>query len=110
MNKLLTNIKSSGGSIVGFGAPAKSTTLLHSYGIDGNILDYIVDDNPLKQGKYTPGYNIPIKPTEKIYSDFPDYLLVLGNGTSLDSIISNHRTYRERGGRFILPLPDVRVV
>ena len=109
MNKLLTKIRSGGGSIVGFGAPAKSTTLLHSYGIDGNILDYIVDDNPLKQGKYTPGYNKPIKPTEKIYSDFPDYLLVLAWNFA-DSIISNHGTYRERGGRFIIPLPEVRVI
>ena len=109
LNKLLTKIRTGGGSIVGFGAPAKSTTLLHSYGIDGNILDYIVDDNPLKQGKYTPGYNIPIKPTEKIYSDFPDYLLVLAWNFA-DDIISKLRGQFNKPVKVVIPLPDLKVV
>ena len=67
LKELLLGIREDGKKIVGFGAPAKSTTLLNHYSIGGDILDYIVDDNQLKQGLYTPGGHIPILATEQIY-------------------------------------------
>ena len=109
LKKLLLGIREDGKKIVGFGAPAKSTTLLNHYGIGVDILDYIVDDNKLKQGLYTPGGHIPILPTEKIYETPPDYLLILA-WNFYKSIVDAHASYFNQGGRFIVPLPEPMIV
>ena len=94
---LLTRLKLEGNSIAGFGAPAKATTLLHYFGIGNDLLDYIVDDSPLKQGRYIPGKRIPI------ISSFsnPDYIFILAWNFA-DSIMERYPQYK---GRFILPFP-----
>lgn len=106
---LLRTLKAQGKKIAAFGAPAKATTLMHHFGIDTSLVDFIVDDSPLKQGLYTPGTHIPIVSSSKLYDQRPDYVVVLAWNFA-DSIIEKHRTYQERGGTFIVPLPDLKTV
>ena len=106
---LIAELKSQGKSIAGFGAPAKATTLMYNCGLDHNFVDYIVDDNKLKQGLYSPGFHVPILPTNEIYTRHPDYLVILAWNFA-ESIISRHRKYLSNGGHFIVPLPEVRVI
>lgn len=105
---LLRQLRSDGRTVAGFGAPAKATTLMHHFGIDGDLIDFVVDDSPLKQGLYTPGFHIPVVPSQAIYDERPDYLLVLAWNFA-PSIMANHRRFAEAGGRFIVPLPRLEV-
>lgn len=73
----LTRYKEEGKSIVAYGAPAKATTLLHYYGIGTDIIDFVVDDSPLKVGKYMPGNHIPIVESAELFRKNPDYVLIL---------------------------------
>lgn len=107
----LKELKAQGNRIVGYGAPAKSTTLLHYLGIDNELIDYIVDDSPLKQNLLTPGTHIRIWPTNQIY-DYgfnlsqnrdADVILILAWNFA-ESIIKNHSKF---GGKFIIPLPII---
>lgn len=106
---VLRRLKSQGKRIAAFGAPAKATTLMYHFGIGGDLLDFIVDDSPLKQGLYSPGHHIPVLPASAIDERRPDYLLILAWNFA-DSIIGNHRAFLGGGGRFIVPLPQVRIV
>jgi hypothetical protein len=96
--------------IVGFGAPAKATTLMFHFGMSSTTFDYIVDDSPLKQGLYSPGLHIPIVPSSHLYEaeHVPDYVVVLAWNFA-DSIIRNHQRFRDNGGHFIVPLPALVV-
>ena len=107
---MLSRLKAQGKRIVGFGAPAKATTLMFHFGIGPDALDYIIDDNPLKQGLYSPGHHIPIRPPSHLYngSPKPDYLLILAWNFT-DSIMNRHRAFHEAGGRFIVPLPTIAI-
>ncbi|MCC6311359.1 MAG: class I SAM-dependent methyltransferase [Trueperaceae bacterium] len=91
------------GPIGGYGATAKSTTLLNYCGIDSNLLDYVVDLTPGKQGRYTPGTHIPIVSPEN-EPGASTYLLLAWN--YLSGILQRERPFTEAGGRFILPLPQ----
>jgi len=103
--KLLIQIKQEGKSIVGYGAPGKGNTLLNYCGIRTDFLDYTVDKNPYKQGKFTPGTRIPILGPEKISETKPDYILILP--WNLKEEIMNQLDYiREWGGQFIVPIPE----
>ena len=73
---LLYNAKADGLTIAGYGAPAKATTLLHYYGIGQDIIDFIVDDSPLKERRYMPGNHIPIVNPQEIYNENPDIVLI----------------------------------
>ncbi|KAK3251285.1 hypothetical protein CYMTET_39373 [Cymbomonas tetramitiformis] len=106
---LLTGLQNAGKKIVGYGAPAKATTLLYHFGITEKILSFIVDDNPLKQGLYTPGLHIPVLPVERIYDPNVAYVLILAWNFS-DSILSKHQRFTEAGGRFIVPLPNLKII
>lgn len=106
---LLKDLKQKGSSIVGFGGPAKATTLMYHFGIDRGVIDYIVDDSHLKQGLFSPGLHIPVVPSDAIYENKPDYLLVLAWNFA-DSIINKHSRFKGGGGRFIVPVPELRVV
>lgn len=108
LRALLSELKQAGNSIAGFGAPAKATTLMYQFGIGADIIDFIVDDSPLKQGLYTPGKHIPVVPAREIYGRMPDYLLILAWNFA-ESIITNHAEFRNQGGHFIVPLPTVEV-
>ena len=105
---LLKDIRSSGQQIVGYGASHSTTTLLHHFEI-GDYLDYLVDDNSIKHGLYSPGYHLPVFPSAKLYEDKPNYALVLG-WQHQDSIINRNKKFLEDGGKFIIPLPELKVI
>ena len=105
----LIDAKNQGKSVVGYGAPGKGNTLLNYCGIRTDFLDFTVDANPYKQGKYTPGTRIPILAPEAIRAARPDYVLILP--WNLKDEISAQAAYiREWGGRFVVPIPEVRVL
>jgi SAM-dependent methyltransferase len=109
LRNLLTELHKSGKRIAGFGAPAKATTLMYHFGIGPETIDFILDDSPLKQGLYSPGMHIPVLPPTAIAERRPDYLLLLAWNFA-GPIIEKHASYRQRGGRFIVPLPRLEVV
>jgi len=106
---LMRRIKNDGKSIAAFGAPTKATTLSYHFKIEKGDIDFIVDDNPLKQGLYSPGKHIPVYDASKIFSEKPDYLLILAWNFA-DSIMERHQKYISMGGSFILPMPDPLIV
>ena len=106
---LLRDLKRQGKRLAGYGAPAKGNTLLNYYGIGPDMLEYLVDRNTLKQGRYSPGMHIPIVAPEKILETQPDYLLILAWNFG-DEIMQQQAEYQRRGGKFILPIPEPRVV
>jgi SAM-dependent methyltransferase len=109
LNSLLHKIKAEGKTIAGFGAPAKATTLMYHFGLDQSVIDFIVDDNPIKQGTYTPGLHVPVLPSSALYEQRPDYLVILAWNFA-DSIMKMHKAYQESGGCFIIPLPELCVI
>jgi len=109
LGAMLAELKSTEKSIAGFGAPAKATTLMHHFGIGPEVVDFIVDDSPWKQGLYTPGLHIPVVPADVLYERRPDAVVVLAWNFA-DAIIDKHSAYRDGGGRFIVPLPQPRMV
>ncbi|MDP3987521.1 MAG: class I SAM-dependent methyltransferase [Candidatus Levybacteria bacterium] len=106
--ELLTKLKTKNKRIAGYGAPGKGTTLLNFFGIGTEILDYIVDDSPWKQGLFTPGKKIPVVPSKKLYEDKVDYLLILAWNFK-DSIMNNHKNFKKLGGSFIVPVPKPKI-
>ena len=109
LSGILRSLKTQGKRIAGYGAPTKSTTLLTYFGLGNDIIDFIVDDNPLKHGKFTPGFHIPIMVVEELYKRMPDYLVVL-SWNFAEPIMEKHKEYKNRGGKFILPMPKAHVV
>lgn len=107
--KLMQSTKSRGEKIVAFGLPAKATTLMHQYGIGPEYIDYIVDDSPLKQGLYSPGYKIPVVSSERLKIDRPDCIVILAWNFAAP-IIEKLDWHIERGGTVIVPLPELRIV
>lgn len=101
---LLVKLKVDNKRIVGYGAPAKGNTLLNYFKIGSDILDYIIDDSPLKQGLYTPGTHIPVVSSSKLKTDHPDYILILAWNFA-HSIIEKLSDYRKNDGKFIIPVP-----
>jgi SAM-dependent methyltransferase len=109
LERTLTDLRSQGKRLAGYGAPAKGSTLLEYLEIGTDQIEYIADRSPLKQGRFTPGTHIPIVPTEVLLERQPDYLLLLAWNFA-DEVMEQQDEYRRRGGRFILPVPVVRVV
>jgi SAM-dependent methyltransferase len=105
---LLRRLKSEGKSIAGFGAPAKLTTLMYHFGFEPGMIDFIIDDSPLKQGHFTPGMHIPVVPAQQLYERHPDYVVILAWNFARP-IMTKHAAFREAGGRFIVPLPKLEV-
>jgi hypothetical protein len=104
----LIGAKQAGKSIAGYGAPGKGNTLLNYCAIRTDFLDYTVDRNPYKHGRFLPGTHIPIFPPEKIRETKPDYVLVLP--WNLKNEIREQLSYiREWGGKFVVPIPEVEV-
>jgi len=105
----IKDIKNQEKSIVGYGAPAKSTTLLNFCNIGKDFIDYIVEDNPLKIGLYTPGTHIPIVSSKMLDEQKPDYILILAWNFA-EEIIDKTKNYAECNVKFIIPLPETKVV
>lgn len=107
--EFLIQAKRDGKSVAGYGAPGKGNTLLNYCGIRQDFLDYTVDRNPYKQGKFTPGTHIPIYGPEKISETKPDYLLLLP--WNLQKEIMEQLGYiREWGGKFVVPIPETKIL
>ncbi len=106
--EFLIGAKRQGKSIVGYGAPGKGNTLLNYCGIRTDLLDYTVDRNPYKHGRFTPGTHIPIYPPERILETRPDYVLILPWNLK-DEIMEQMAMVQSWGGQFVVPIPDVKV-
>ena len=106
--EFLIRVKRDGKSIVGYGAPAKATTLLNYCGVRTDFIDYTVDRNPYKQGRYLPGVQIPIYAPERIRETKPDYLLILPWNLRRE-IVGQMAEIRSWGGQFITLIPEVTI-
>lgn len=109
MRSLLQDLRRQGKRIVGYGAAAKTTVLLNYLGIGTEILDYVVDRSPHKQNRFVPGVHLPIRAPSQILQDMPDYVLIFV-WNIVDEVLQHQAEYRRRGGKFIVPIPEVKVV
>ncbi|MBI4353626.1 MAG: methyltransferase domain-containing protein [Candidatus Omnitrophica bacterium] len=107
---LLRRLKQDGKRLAGFGAPAKATTLMFHFGIGPDVIEYLIDDSPWKQGLYSPGHHLPVVASTALYevARRPDDVVILAWNFA-ESILAKHRAYTERGGHFIVPLPRLEV-
>ncbi len=109
LRALLESLKADGRSIAAYGAAAKGATLLNTTRIGTELIDFVVDRNTHKQGKYLPGVHIPICAPEALLDQRPDYVLLLAWNFA-GEIAEQQREYLEAGGRFIVPVPTPMVL
>lgn len=106
--EFLIEAKRNGKSVAGYGAPGKGNTLLNYCGISTDFLDYVVDRNPYKHGKFLPGTHIPVYPVDRIAETQPDYILILP--WNLKEEISSQLEYARRwGAQLVVPIPELTV-
>lgn len=106
--QFLKQAKKDGKTVAGFGASITGTTLIYHFEI-GEYLDYLVDDNLAKQGRFSPGLHLPVLPSSAIYERKPDYVLVLA-WRFADTFMQKHQAYLDQGGSFVVPVPEFRIV
>ena len=105
--ELLDRLKAEGKTIAAYGASPTVTTLLNQFDLAGRI-DFIVDDNPVKQNTFSPGHHIPVYPSDAIYGKGADVVAVLAWNYAAP-IMTKHKPFADKGGRFIVPLPHLQV-
>lgn len=107
---MLDRLKNEGKTIIGYGASGRGTIIMNYCGIDSRYLDYIVDDAQAKQGFYTPGTHVPIKSWDYVKeAKFPDYAILFAWAFT-DEVIKKRQDYLQQGGKFIVPLPEVKII
>ncbi|HEY8502937.1 MAG TPA: methyltransferase C-terminal domain-containing protein, partial [Gemmataceae bacterium] len=109
LRRLLAGLRRKGRTVAAYGASAKGSTLLNAFGIGRETIDFVADRSTVKQGKFTPGTRLPIVAPGELLRRMPDYVLLL-TWNFADEILEQQAEYRQRGGKFILPVPEVRVV
>jgi len=109
MQELLTNLKADGSRIAAYGAAAKGTIMLNYIRAGRDVIDFVVDRNVHKQGKYMPGVRIPICAVSRLLREMPDYVLILP-WNFRDEIISQQNAFRRKGGKFIVPIPKPVII
>ena len=109
LKSLLISIRGSGQRVAAYGAAAKGTMLLNIFGITNDLVEYVVDRSPHKQGHIIPGTKQPICSPSLLLEDCPDYLLILAWNFA-EEIMSQQKAYAEKGGRFIIPIPELCVM
>ena len=107
--ELLMKLKREGRSVAAYGASAKGSTLLNFFGVGADDLNFIVDRSTYKQGRLTPGTHLPILPPEELLKRRPDYTLLL-TWNFADEILAQQKAYRDAGGKFIIPIPQIKIV
>ncbi len=105
----LKELKAKGKSIAAYGASAKGSTLLNFFGLGRETLDFVADRSTYKQGRFTPGTHIPIVPPTRLEEAMPDYVLLL-TWNFADEILEQQKAYRQKGGKIIIPIPEVKIV
>lgn len=110
LTKMLKNLKKKGKKITAYGASAKATTLLQFCGIGPELIDYITDTAPSKIGKYTPGTHIPIVPEEVLKKQTPDYILITAWNYANHIMEKKESWFKKQGGKFIIPIPEPKIV
>jgi hypothetical protein len=109
LRTMLERFKSQGKRLAGYGAAAKGSTLLNYMGIDGQLLDFVVDRSTYKQGRFMPGVRLPIQAPDALLRAMPDYVLLL-TWNFAEEIIAQQKEYLNRGGHFIVPVPEPTIV
>ena len=109
LQRTLKELRVQGKRVVGYGAPAKGNTLLGFLEIDPSLIEYIADKSALKQGRFCPGVHIPVVPPDQLLKDQPDYVVLLA-WNFVDEILTQQNEYVKRGGKFIVPVPAVKIL
>ncbi|MCP4351347.1 MAG: class I SAM-dependent methyltransferase [Desulfobacterales bacterium] len=107
--ELLNNLRKQGKRIVGYGATSKSTTVNNYCGIGPDLVEFISDTTPIKQGKYTPGAHIPVRPYQDFSDNYPDYALLFA-WNHAEEIMAKEQKFMESGGKWIVYVPKVQVL
>ena len=106
---LLSELKGGGSRVAAYGAAAKGSTLLNYFRIGRDALDFVADRSTYKQGRFMPGVHVPVVEPARLLEEMPDYVLLLAWNFA-EEILEQQAEYRRRGGRFIIPVPEVKVV
>ena len=109
LKNLLEELKFQGKRVVGYGATSKSTTILNYSDIDSTLIEYICDNTPIKQGKFSPGKHIPIKPVEAFKENYPDYAVLFAYNHAYE-IMTKEKEFIEKGGKWILFVPTLHII
>jgi C-methyltransferase C-terminal domain len=106
---LLRRLRDQGHRVAAYGASAKGSTLMNAFGIDQQLIEFVVDRSHLKQGRFTPGNHLPILPPQALLERRPDYVLLLTWNFAAE-ILAQQAEFRRGGGKFIVPVPEVTVI
>ena len=109
LTDLLRRLAIEGARVVGYGATSKSTTVTNYCGITPEMVEFVSDTTPGKQGKFTPGVHLPVRPYEAFSENYPDYALLFA-WNHAEEIMAKEKEFRDRGGKWIVYVPEVKVI